>query len=107
MKSIELKVTRIGNSRGIRIPAPTLARYEIEDTIIMEETLEGILLRPHGPAIRKLSLADTAAQMAEEHEDWSEWETTDDDGLAQIPWEEKPSRRVAEPDQSYRRKKKK
>ena len=106
MKSTELKVTRIGNSRGIRLPAATLARYEIGDTIIMEETLEGILLRPHGSPIRKLSLAETAEQMAAAHETWSEWEVTDADGLDQIPWDERPTRQVAEPKQNYQRKRK-
>jgi antitoxin component of MazEF toxin-antitoxin module len=27
MKPVELKVARIGNSRGVRIPAATLERY--------------------------------------------------------------------------------
>ena len=105
MKSTELKVTRIGNSRGIRIPAATLARYEIGDTIIMEETLEGMLLRPQGPAIRKLSLAETAREMAAAREDWSEWEVTLADGLDQIPGDEKP-RRVAESKPATKRKQK-
>ncbi len=105
MKSIELKVARIGNSRGVRLPASTLARYEIGDTLIMEETLEGILLRPHGSAIRKLSLAETAEQMAVAREDWLEWDATAADGLEQIPWDEK-SRRVAEPKSGYKRKSK-
>jgi antitoxin component of MazEF toxin-antitoxin module len=45
MKPTELKVTRIGNSRGISLPADSLRRYEIEDTLIMEERSDGILLR--------------------------------------------------------------
>jgi antitoxin component of MazEF toxin-antitoxin module len=104
MKRIEIKVARIGNSRGVRIPASTLERYEIGDSIIMEETLEGILLRPHGPAVRKLSWTETAAEMATTREDWTEWDETAGDGLDRIPWDEKGSRRVAEPKQRYRRK---
>ena len=107
MKSTELKVTRIGNSRGIRIHASTLARYEIGDAIVMEETLEGILLRPVGPAIRKLSIIETAEQMAAAREDWSEWDAVTSDGVEQTPWSERIPRQVAEPKPDYRRKKKK
>lgn len=81
MKPIEIKVARIGNSRGVRLPARTLDRYAIGDSLIMEERLEGILLRPHGPPIQKLSLQETARQMASEQEDWSGWDVTDTDGL--------------------------
>ena len=39
MANRELKITRIGNSRGIRLPAETLRRYGIGDAIVMEERL--------------------------------------------------------------------
>ena len=81
MKPIEIKVARIGNSRGVRLPAGTLDRYAIGDSLIMEERLEGILLRPHGPPIHNLSLQETARQMASQQEDWSEWDVTDNDWL--------------------------
>ena len=70
----------------MRLPAKTLERYDIGDTVIMEERLEGILLRPHGPPIQKLSLQETARQMASEQEDWSEWDVTNSDGLTKLPW---------------------
>ena len=41
MKPIELKVTRIGNSRGLIIPAATLERYRIGDSVVMEERTDG------------------------------------------------------------------
>ncbi|MDQ2667759.1 MAG: AbrB/MazE/SpoVT family DNA-binding domain-containing protein [Gemmatimonadota bacterium] len=97
MKSAELKVARIGNSRGIRIPAKTLARYHIGDSVIMEERPEGILLRKHGASTAKLSWQDTATAIAAAREDWSEWETTSADGLSDREWTEDPARRVAEP----------
>ena len=102
MKPIELKVARIGNSRGVRLPAATLQRFEIGDTVIMEETLEGILLRPHGPAVSKLSWIETAEQIATARENWNEWDTTVVDGLEHIPWDEKAPRRVAEKKPRYR-----
>ena len=72
MKPVHLKVARIGNSRGVRIPATTLERYHIGDSVVMEERSDGILLRPVGHAEAKLSWEDTARAMAAEQEDWSE-----------------------------------
>ena len=61
MKPRELKVARIGNSRGIRLPADTLERYHIGDSVIMEERADGILLQPRrtagGPPRWLLSLS--------------------------------------------------
>src|SRR5665647_583247 len=101
MKPIEIKVARIGNSRGVRLPAGTLERYDIGATVIMEERLEGILLRPHGPPIQKLSWQETAQQMASEQEDWSEWDTTNSDGLDELPWDDRAPRKVAERKPDY------
>lgn len=101
MKSVEIKVARIGNSKGVRLPARTLERYDIGDTVIMEERLEGILLRPHGPAIQKLSMQETARQMASDQEDMSEWDVTSSDGLEELPWDDRTNRKVAEPASDY------
>jgi len=101
MKSIELKVARIGNSRGVRIPAKTMARYRIGDTLVMEERSDGILLRPLASATPKLSWEETAEAMAAAAEDWSEWEAAGADGLADIPWGASGVRRVAESRQAY------
>jgi antitoxin component of MazEF toxin-antitoxin module len=101
MEPVELKVARIGNPRGIRIPAQTLERYRIRATVVMEERSDGILLRPAGPASPKLSWEDTAREMAARGEDWTAWETTVADGLREIPWDTKP-RWVAEHGPKYR-----
>lgn len=103
MRTQRLKVARIGNSRGVRLPADVLARYDIGDAVIMEEREEGILLRAHGSRVAKLTWAETARQMAEERENWKEWDSTAADGLETVPWEEKQPRRVAEPRKNYRR----
>ena len=99
MKPVELKVSRIGNSRGVRIPATTLERYHIGERVVMEERSDGILLRPLGKAISKLSWEETAREMAAAGEDWAEWETAAADGLDSVPWTPTPARprRVAEP----------
>ena len=101
MKSTQIKIARIGNSRGVRLPAASLRRYHIGETVIMEERSEGILLRPTGPAVEKLSWQDTASAMAASEEDWSDWDSTSDDGLAAIPWEDADQRRVAEKKARY------
>jgi antitoxin component of MazEF toxin-antitoxin module len=101
MNPIHLKVARIGNSRGVRIPAPTLERYRIGDSVVMEERAEGILLRPRRAAGPKLSWEDTARAMADEAEEWSEWDETLADGLDQLPWESIPAKRVAEKTRAY------
>jgi antitoxin component of MazEF toxin-antitoxin module len=81
MKTKELKITRIGNSRGIRIPAEILRRYHIGSSVLMEERSECILLRPAGPIQEKLSWEETAQEMAVSREDWSEWGGTLSDGI--------------------------
>ncbi len=103
MEPTELKVARIGNSRGIRIPARTLERYRIGTTVVMEERSDGILLRPAGPVSPKLSWEETAREMAAQGEHWTAWETTVADGLHEIPWETSKPRRVAEHGPKYRR----
>jgi hypothetical protein len=41
MKTRELKVARIGNSRGVRLPASSLKRYSVGSVLIMEERADG------------------------------------------------------------------
>jgi len=62
MKTSLLKVVPIGNSRGIRLPAPLLARYRIEGQLAVEERPEGILLK----SLRddRLSWEETAQAIA-------------------------------------------
>lgn len=64
MKTAALKVVRIGNSRGVRLPAPLLARYRIKNQVAAEERPEGILLRPVKDD--RLSWEETARAMAAE-----------------------------------------
>jgi antitoxin component of MazEF toxin-antitoxin module len=103
MNPTELKVARIGNSRGIRIPARTLERYRIGATVVMEERSDGILLRPAGPASPKLSWEETAREIAARGEEWTAWEATVADGLEEIPWEPAKPGRVGEHGPKYRR----
>jgi antitoxin component of MazEF toxin-antitoxin module len=102
MTTRKLKVARIGNSRGVRLPAGTLQRYGIGASVVMEERSDGILLRPHGAARQKLSWSDTARAMAASPEEWSAWDAALADGLEFVPWDDAvPARRVAEPKARY------
>jgi antitoxin component of MazEF toxin-antitoxin module len=101
MATMKLKVARIGNSRGVRLPAASLRRYRIGETVLMEERTEGILLRPTGPVVEKLSWDDTARAMAASREDWSAWDTAVADGLDDLPWQADRKGRVAEPTTRY------
>ena len=93
---MKLKVARIGNSRGVRLPIASLRRYRIGDTVLMEEKSEGILLRPTGPVVEKLSWEDTARAMAASGEDWNAWDASAGDGLEDLPWEVDNQDQVAE-----------
>lgn len=104
MQTTELKIAKIGNSRGVRIPAEVLRRYAFTDTAIMVESVDGVLLRPKRQADVKLSWAETAKAMAAASEDWSEWDALSADGLDEIPWE---SAGVVETRSGYGRKQKK
>jgi antitoxin component of MazEF toxin-antitoxin module len=98
MTARRLKVARIGNSRGVRIPADTLERYRIQDSVEMEERSDGILLRPVGAFTPKLTWEETAREMAAASEDWSAWSTLDADGLSDLDWR---TSRVAERSRGY------
>ena len=86
MKTRELKVARIGNSRGVRLPAATLRRYHIAGTVLMEEKDDCIVLKSSEKGSSKLSWEDTAREMAASNEDWSEWDSVAADGSESLPW---------------------
>ena len=94
MQTLELKITKIGNSRGVRIPAGVLRRYAFSDTVIMVEGVDGILLRPKQQTDVKMSWEDTAKAMAASSENWLQWDTTTADGLDTVPWMVAESREV-------------
>ena len=76
----ELKLIAIGNSRGIRLPKVMLEKYGWSDSLVVEETEDGVFLR--GGTVNKLSWEDTYRAMAAEREDWSDPDATLADGLA-------------------------
>ena len=53
----EIKLVAIGNSKGVRIPKALLQKYGFSNSLVLEETDSGILLRNRGE--NKLSWSDT------------------------------------------------
>jgi len=77
-----IKLVSIGNSKGVRLPKLILQKYGFSDTLLLEETEQGILLRQKDNT--KLSWTETYQEMAQENEDWSEFENTLLDGLDDV-----------------------
>jgi antitoxin MazE len=80
----EIKVVPIGNSRGVRLPKATLAKYSIKESVLLEERPEGILLRSKND--KRLSWEETFKDMAREREDWNDLEPAIADGLDKETW---------------------
>ncbi len=59
-----LKIVRIGNSRGIRLPQHFIRQCGLGDEVIAEASQHGLLLRP--AQVGKMSLADSFQAMADD-----------------------------------------
>ena len=79
MATRDVKLISIGNSKGIRIPKVLLQKYGWGDSLVLEETEEGIFL--YSNEKNKLSWQETYRAMAADREDWSDLDTTVADGL--------------------------
>jgi antitoxin MazE len=44
---MRLELTRIGNSRGIRIPKPLIAQCGLGDVVELHVTPDGLVIAPH------------------------------------------------------------
>lgn len=74
----KLRLVNIGDSRGIRLPQAMLKKYGWSDSLVVEETDDGVFLRA---AADTLSWEDTYRAMAAEGEDWSDVDAVVGDGL--------------------------
>jgi len=79
MRAMDVKLVPIGNSKGIRIPKALLEKYGLKKSLLIEETDRGLLLR--NKEENKLSWEDTYKAMANEKENWDDFDTTLLDGL--------------------------
>ena len=79
IRARDIKLVPIGNSKGVRIPKALLQKYGFNNSLLLEETDRGLLLRNKEGS--KLSWEDTYKAMANEKEDWDDFDTTLLDGL--------------------------
>ncbi len=79
MTTRDVKLIAIGNSKGIRLPKALLQKYGWGDSLVLEETEEGIFL--YSNEKNKLSWKETYRAMAADREDWGDLDTTVADGL--------------------------
>ena len=78
--TIEARLVKIGNSRGIRLPKAMINRYGFGDKVLLEERPDGILI--HTDMEGKLSWEETYKAMAQSDEDWLGWtELPDEENL--------------------------
>ncbi len=80
-----VRLIRIGNSRGIRLPHALLRRYRLQEgaELQIEERREGLLVRIKHPGTGQSSWEDAYREMATdaaEREEWSDWDATVGDG---------------------------
>ena len=87
MKIVQLTLARIGNSRGIRLPADIIRRHGLESGMVLEDRGNELVLRPKGDP-SKLSWEETAREIAAANEDWADWDDTSADGLETARWEQ-------------------
>ncbi len=79
IRSKDVKLIPIGNSKGIRIPKALLQKYGLKNSLLIEETDRGLLIRNKEEG--KLSWEDTYKAMAHENEQWDAFEAVVLDGL--------------------------
>ncbi|MBW1894480.1 MAG: AbrB/MazE/SpoVT family DNA-binding domain-containing protein [Deltaproteobacteria bacterium] len=79
IRARDVKIVPIGNSKGIRISKPLLQKYGLKNSLLLEETDRGLLLRKKEGS--KLSWEDTYKAMADDKERWDDFDTTLLDGL--------------------------
>ncbi len=78
-RSRDAKLIPIGNSKGVRIPKALIQKYGLKNSLLIEETDQGLLLRNKEEG--KLSWEETYKTMANENENWEDFDTTILDGL--------------------------
>jgi antitoxin MazE len=80
---MRLELTRIGNSRGIRIPKPLIEQCGLEEVVELRVTPEGLVIAPHrtarhgwreafnkSPSAEPEMLLDGISQSAFDGEEW-------------------------------------
>ena len=76
----DIKLIAIGNSKGVRLPKILLQKYGFTRSLLLEETEKGLLIRSRKD--ERYSWEETYKAMADENEDWDDFDITLLDGLA-------------------------
>ncbi|WP_045217286.1 AbrB/MazE/SpoVT family DNA-binding domain-containing protein [Desulfonatronovibrio magnus] len=79
IRTRDVKLVPIGNSKGIRIPKALIQKYGLANSLLLEETESGLLLRKKEE--KKLSWEDTYKSIAAENENWDDFNVALLDGL--------------------------
>ncbi len=79
IRTRDVKLIPIGNSKGIRIPKALIQKYGLKNSLLIEETDKGLLLRKKEENM--LSWEDTYKSMADEKENWDDFNAVLLDGL--------------------------
>ncbi|MFP4397978.1 MAG: AbrB/MazE/SpoVT family DNA-binding domain-containing protein [Desulfonatronovibrio sp.] len=79
IRTSTVKLVPIGNSKGVRIPKALIQKYGLKDSLLLEETDKGLLLRKKEE--NKLTWEDTYKSMADEKENWDDFNAALLDGL--------------------------
>ena len=74
-----VKLIRIGNAKGIRLPRALMEKYGWGESLVLKETKDGVLLS--GTKNNQLSWKETYRAMAVSNEDWSDLDVTNADGI--------------------------
>jgi antitoxin MazE len=79
----DIKLVQMGRSKGICLPDVILRKYGFLDSLLLEETDHGILLRKKEDTEEEnqLSWEETYKEMAAQNEDWDDFDITLQDGL--------------------------
>ncbi len=79
IRTRDIKLVQIGNSKGIRIPKFLIQKYNFNKELLLEETEKGLLLKKKED--KQLSWEETYKAMADEKENWDDFDLTIMDGL--------------------------
>tara|TARA_Y100000294_G_scaffold63249_1_gene59894 strand:+ start:199 stop:480 length:282 start_codon:yes stop_codon:yes gene_type:complete len=79
IRTKDIKLIPIGNSKGIRLPKKILQKYGFSESVVLEEKEEGVLL--HRKEDKKLTWEETFKSISEKKENWNDFDVTLMDGL--------------------------
>lgn len=79
----DIKLIQVGGSQGICLPDFILRKYGFSDSLLLEETDQGVLLRKKEitDEVKKISWEETYKEMAAQKEEWDDFDIALQDGI--------------------------